>query len=209
VSTLAAQVLHRSLLQGQGFKRRKQTWNRQANDLIQVVQLVPSKSGVSLDVVLGVCEPALFSRLWGPLKGFANAEACLASLELSELTGDPVRRARPDDLDDITFVARHLEAEGLPWLSRMSDRANVLRFLRARPYVLAPSEAVLLALFESQLGLRDAACETFADVIQRALGTWKVKAQELAAEEGCNIQSASTGLHPDRSAPLGGHHRPQ
>ena len=186
-------ALHRSVLGPAGFTLRGSTWNRRSGDLVDVVTVVPSKAGDSIDIYLGVYDPVIFERVWGPHRGSVTESACLASINIGELIGGSARSWHWDDTEHAARLETALEQDGLPWLRRMHDRERIVEFLVTRPRALITSQIVLLALLEEGIGRRDAACERLALLIRRMSGLspgWEAKARDLYAAMGCPRDAA-------------------
>ncbi len=185
-------ALHRSVLGPAGFSLRGSTWNRKSGDLVDVVTVVPSKGGESIEVYLGVHDPVIFERVWGPHRGSVTESACLAILDIGELIGEPWRIWHWDDASHAARLEAALAHDGLPWLSQMHDRERIVEFLLTRPGALVPSQIVLLALLEEGIGRRDAACERLALLVRRMSGLsplWEEKARTIAAAMGCAVDA--------------------
>jgi hypothetical protein len=185
-------ALHRAVLGPAGFSLRGSTWNRRSGDLVDVVTVVPSKADLSIEVYLGVHDPVIFERVWGPHRGSVIEADCLASLDIGELIGEPWRIWHWEDASHAARLEAALEQDGLPWLSQMHDRERIVEFLLTRPRALITSETILLALLEEGIGRRDAACERMRLLIRRMSGLspgWEEKARTIAAAMGCALDA--------------------
>lgn len=182
---------HSTVLSPAGFRRRKLRWNRRVDDVVDVVAVIRSKSGESVDLMVGVCHPDLNKYLWGPDSDFVDDADCVVRVDLGELLGQESRIWRPADPTDVAELTQGLETVGLPWLARMHHPSSAIQFLESRPRMLVPSEAALFALLMYKTGHRAKACEMLTELRQRTWGAWATKVADVSAEIGCEPRPTS------------------
>lgn len=115
----AGRAIH-EVLKPAGFMRRRNAWRRDADGLVDIVNLQLSKSLDSVWVNLGVIEPDAYRYSWGrQLEATFDEASCTVRERLGVLidgldhswpAGDPV---------SAETIAGQLRSVGLPWLEGM------------------------------------------------------------------------------------------
>ena len=85
-------------------------------------------------------------------------------------------------------VAATVEAHVLPFLERLHSRDAMAQWLSKKPAARkrAPSSVITLAILHSFSGERERACRLLARLKKKALGGWRERVAEVAAELGCS-----------------------
>jgi hypothetical protein len=182
--------IDRKVLAQRRFIRSGRTWNRPVGDhLVDVVEVVTSKSGHSLDVTIGVCDRLARERVWPNLTAPIDSATCVVRIGLDELMGGDSTAWRFDEPAAANVIATALEGVGLDWIEQMHDHEEMIRFLGGLQRTLIPAESVLLALVEDEIGRQQEACLRLEAVQLRALGLWKDRAADLSLELGCQSRA--------------------
>ncbi len=180
-----------AVLKEHGFARKKMTWNRRSDRLVDVIDLQVGKGGDSLTLNAGVVDRDVRKLLWGPeLSGFLQEPECTVRSRVGELVGDH-DIWWPLDEDAAHEIARTLVHYVLPFLERMHDPAEMEGHLSAHVGKSYPPPIIYLAILKHRRGEAAEAEALLRGLNERTSGPWQKRIAEL---------SASLGSRPDRGA---------
>lgn len=172
-----------------GFHRKKRTWNRERDSLVEVVDIQVSKSGDRVTLNAGVLSRPVFFACWGhEAEPFIQEPECTVRARIGSLMDDDLDRwwdlGRAESADE---MADCIGTRILPFVERMRSLEAMRDWLsptgRSRPKY--PLTTICYAVVQSQLGDTRGACTTLAELESKALGGWSVRAQEVAVRIGC------------------------
>lgn len=145
--------------------------------MTDVVAIVRSKSGQSVDVELGVFDPLPYVQLWRRLPKTITEADCVVRIPLDTLA-DTRRIWHEDSQEDAVVLAHLLKSEGLGWLEALHDAQARVSHLRQRPWLI-PTEAALLALTEAEMGDRSAARSRLQSLVLGPDDEWSIRIGSL------------------------------
>lgn len=181
-------ALHRRLedsLGPQGFSRSGQRWYRRVGHLTDVVAVIKSKAGLSLDTEVGVFDPVPHQLLWGELPSTITEAHCTVRILIDDLA--EVRTVSKDLDSDVQALAARTAALGLPWLESMHDLQARVEYLRRRAW-LTSVERVILALSELAAGDGVRARQRLAAEAESGPPSWRRQIRALQGRP--NLPSA-------------------
>jgi hypothetical protein len=168
-----------------GFRRQQETWNRQLETLIDVIDVQVSKGGDTMTANVGVLDPELHSQCWGEdVPSFVQEPQCTVRARVGQLMSGrdvwwPV--GSREAVDAVATCA-------LPFLERMHAPGRMEEFLASSSGVKAkhphPPPVIYLALLMNKRGDRTGACKLLSELQERALGAWRARVREVAARVG-------------------------
>ncbi len=167
-------------LRPMGFARRGPRWYRERDGLTNVVSIVRSKSGQSVDVELGVFDPLPYLRLWTRSPKTISEADCVVRVQVDALA-DTRRIWHEQNQEDAIVLAHLVKTEGLRWFDTMHDTKARVADLRARKW-LVPSEAALLALSEDAIGDRASARARLTSLLSGSSDDWSHRIGALLNE---------------------------
>ncbi|MBK9129791.1 MAG: DUF4304 domain-containing protein [Phycisphaerales bacterium] len=170
-----------------GFRRQKETWNRQAGSLVDVIDVQVSKAGDTTTVNVGVLDPEIHSQCWGedpPI--FVQEPQCTVRSRLGQLIHGR----------DVWWPVSSPEIGGavatgaVPFLERMHAPGGMEEFLISSTPIKArhphPPPVIHLALLMNKRGDRLGACTLLGELQERVLGAWRTRVREVASRLGCS-----------------------
>jgi len=161
------------------FTRRGSRWYRKQGDLTDVISVIRSKSGASVDIELGVFDPGPYVALWNRLPNTITESDCVVRAEVGALA-DAGRVWHEGSQEDAIVLAHLIREQGLGWLDSMHDATARVVYLKSRKW-LAPTEAALLALSEEGIGDRASARARLRALISEDNEDWDFRIRDLLA----------------------------
>lgn len=176
-----------------GFNRKKVTWNREHDSLVDVIDIQVSKSGDTVTMNAGVLSRPVYFACWGrESKPFVEEPSCTVRARVGQLLDNKDRWwdvGRESTADELVTC---LGACILPFLDRMQSLKEMRDWLASTglpsPKWFLPS--ICFAVLQSQLGDIDGACTTLTELEDKSKGAWKADVQEVAARIGCDHPAA-------------------
>jgi hypothetical protein len=171
-----------------GFVRHGLIWNRDYDQLIDVVEIERSLGNVTLS--LGVLDRYVYSLLWG-----REVAPVVSEYECTVRTRLGTRWTTPwwDSKDPGTGeqMAQFLLSEGLPFVEQMHSlpaMAGWLRHPSLPPTRWYPPDAIGYAILQDRIGNHQSSCELLSLLAGPVLGEWRHRAVEVAARLGCGAE---------------------
>lgn len=174
-----------------GFKRKKATWNRERDSLVDVIDIQISKSGDTVTMNTGVLSRPIYFACWGrEAKAFVEEPSCTVRARVGRLLGNKDRWWDASSESAADEMVECLGVHILPFLDRMQSFKAMRDWLASTglPSPKWPVPSINFAVLQSQLGDVDGACNTLAELEAKALGAWKAGAKEVAERIGCADQ---------------------
>lgn len=171
-----------------GFSRKKITWNREHDSLVDVIDIQVSKSGDTVTMNAGVLSRPIYFACWGrEPKPFVEEPLCTVRARVGQLLDN---KDRWWDVGSESAAAEMVECLGtriLPFLDRMQSFEAMRDWLASMglPSPKWPVPSINFAILQSQLGDVEGACNTLTELEAKALGAWKAGAKEVATRIGC------------------------
>ena len=172
-----------------GFSRKKTTWNREHDSLVDVIDIQVSKSGDTATMNAGVLSRPIYFACWGrEAKPFVEEPSCTARARVGQLLDN---KDRWWDVGSETAADEMVECLGahiLPFVDRMQSFKAMRDWLASTglPSPRWPVPSIYFAVLQSQLGDMEGACKTLTALEGKALGAWKAGAKEVAVRIGCD-----------------------
>ena len=170
-----------------GFRRHKHTWNRNAEALVDVIDLQVSKSADSVFVNVGVFDSEIYAACWqtDPPR-FAMEPNCTVRSRLGLLMGDHDVSWRLGEKAAGDEIAAALQAVAVPFLDRMhtpealeqyleTDRSMTLRY---------PPPIIYCALLKHRRGEKAQAEQMLRALRARSVGPWATRIGEVLQRLG-------------------------
>lgn len=180
------------VLQPLGVRRRKDTWNREWDPFVDVIDVQLSKARHAVTMNVGVLDREIYARCWNSTPGeFIEEPSCTARSRIGQLL-----KVEPHDLwwrvddpalvENVNDAARNL---AIPFLERMHSRGQIEEFLAASRERKGryPPPIISLALLMNERGDREGACAVIEDLRRRALGAWRDRLREISEELNCRV----------------------
>jgi hypothetical protein len=175
-------------LESKGFARRRSTWNRAHDSLVDVIDIQVSKGGDTVTLNAGILSRPVYRAVWGRDAGdFVEEPFCTIRVRVGQLLGNKdrwwsVSESRSDD-----ELAECTHSHVLPFLDRVGTLEEMRNWLATNgiPSPKLPLASLCLAVLQSQLGDLTGACKLLAVIEDKALGNWKNRAREVAVRIGC------------------------
>lgn len=174
------EVLHPS-----GYVRRNATWNRRHEQRIDVIDLQRSRVTDTVTLNIGVLDVEVHRAVWQTeLGNVVDEPHCAVRVRVGFLIGQTDRWWRVADAHTPTALATIVTDTVLPFLSRMSSRTEMIRFLE-EPMALnrLPAALISRAVLLGLCGQPDAACEVLKRV---RVGGWSERAREIGERLKCH-----------------------
>lgn len=179
-----------------GFSRKKITWNREHDSLVDVIDIQVSKNGDTVTMNAGVLSRPIYFACWGrESKGFVEEPSCTVRARVGQLLDNKDRWWDVDNGSAANEMVECLQTRILPFLDRMHSLKAMRDWLAStdmpmpkRPY---PPPVIYFAVLQSQLGDMKGACNTLTELEGKALGAWKAGAKEVSIRIGCDRAPAS------------------
>lgn len=171
-----------------GFSRKKFTWNREHDLLVDVIDIQVSKSGETVTLNAGVLSRPSYFACWGrESKAFVEEPSCTVRARVGQLLDNKDRwwdvgsESAPDEMVEC------LVARLLPFLDQMQSPNAMRDWLASAglPSPKWPVPSIYFAVLQAQLGDIQGACITLTELENKALGAWKAGAKEVAVRIGC------------------------
>jgi hypothetical protein len=176
-----------AVLNEHGFARKKMTWNRRSDGLVDVVDLQVSKGGESVTLNAGVVDRDVRKLVWGaePREFFQEPEGTVRS-RVGQLIGDhdvwwPLDEAAAEE------ISRTLVPHVLPFLDRMHDPLEMEAHLSADVGKSYPPPIIYLAILKHRRGQSAETEALLSALCERTSEPW----QERIAEIWASLGSAS------------------
>jgi len=183
------------LLKKNGFKKKKNAWNRERGDLIDIIEIDVLRGSTQNNerfvLNIGLFVPAFFETIWNEKhKGFAQDADAVMRLRLEDFLDDSfseqINKPWVDlDFDDITNIglkiSKAVEDRVLPRLDGVTD-FNTLDLLadevesRHKEYPLAQ---ICFALLKFQNGKHDEATKILGLIATGKNKAWATRAKEV------------------------------
>ena len=166
------------MLSPRDFRRHKHTWNRQAEALVDVIDLEVSKSVDAAYVNVGVLDPEIYARCWltEPPK-FALEPNCTVRSRLGLLMGDhdvswPLGEEAAGD-----EIAAAIQEFALPFLERIHASGALKRHLEASRAMTQryPPPIIYCALLKHRRGEKAEAEQMLRGLRARTDGPWAAR----------------------------------
>jgi len=171
-----------AVLQPHGFHRHKQTWNRRADSLVDVVDLQVDKSRTMMTVNVGVLSPEVHRKAWlSELPGVVDEAYCTVRSRLGYLVANrdmwwPIDAERSaDEIADI------LRSQALRFLERLHSAGALERHLEGERAADSryPPPAIYLALLKHQRG-DQVGCQMLLQEVRARTGpTWRERVDQV------------------------------
>lgn len=176
--TALAQAI-RTTLTPIGFERKGSRFYRgiKGSRRVQVVVCLPSKSGLSMDVWLGVFDREVTDLLWKEQPKAITEMDCVVVADLSLLLG-LTNAWREDSPEDAKEATSGLERVGIPWLESMREPRDWVSYLREKPGRF-PLEETHLAIAEALSGDRHQAQRRLSELLAAADGAWAERLERV------------------------------
>jgi hypothetical protein len=168
-----------------GFMRRKTTWNRRFDQLVEVLDIQRSKAGGDVTMNVGVLERGVYAALWGrDPDPFVEEPHCIARARIGQLLDTRDRWWETEDPTAADEMVLCLNQRALPFLKRMHSLEEMRDWLAsAKPKY--PLTSICYAVLQWRLGNASEACLILADLQAKSQGAWKARAQEVSARILC------------------------
>lgn len=173
-----------------GFSRKKVTWNREHDLLVDVIDIQVSKSGDTVTMNAGVLSRPIYFACWGrESKVFVEEPSCTVRARVGQLLDNKDRWWEVGSESAADEMIECLGARILPFLERMQSLKAMRDWLASTglPSPKWPVPSIYFAVLQSQLGDMTGACNTLTELERKALGAWKAGAKEVAARIGCAL----------------------
>lgn len=176
-------------LSPRGFSRKKATWNRERDSLVEVIDIQTSRGGDTVTMNVGVLSRPIYLMCWGrDAESFIEEPFCTVRARVGELLDNKDRWWDVSSAGVAEEMVDCLTARSLPFLDRMQSLEAMRDWLASRgmpsPKWALPS--ICFAALQAQLGDIGAACAVLADLERKALSDgWKARAREVAQRIGC------------------------
>lgn len=177
-----------------GFSRKKATWNREHDSLVDVIDIQVSKSGDTVTMNAGVLSRPIYFACWGrESKPSVEEPSCTVRARVGQLLDN---KDRWWDVGSVRAADEMVECLGtriLPFLDRMQSFEAMRDWLASMglPSPKWPVPSIYFAVLQSQLGDMKGACNTLTELEAKALGAWKAGAKEVAMRIGCDNAPAA------------------
>jgi hypothetical protein len=173
------------VLKPAGFMRRRNAWRRDADGLVDIVNLQLSKSLDSVWMNLGVIEPEAYRYSWGKqLQATFDEASCTVRERLGVLIDGLDHSWPAGDPASAETIAVQLRSVGLPWLEGMHSldaiQQELERVFDAHQQRGYPPEAIALAVVQAKNGQDDAACATLDARRRSPSGLWQDRLDAVA-----------------------------
>jgi hypothetical protein len=171
-----------------GFSREKTTWNREQHSLVEVIDIQTSKVGDAVTMNVGVLSRPIYFACWGrDADAFVEEPFCTVRARVGQLLDGKDRWWDVSSTGVADEMADCLGARILPFLEHMRSLEAMRDWLASTgmPSAKNPLSSICFAVLLSQVGDIGAACTALAELERKALGAWKVRAQEVAVRIGC------------------------
>jgi hypothetical protein len=171
-----------------GFRRKKATWNRERDAMVEVIDVQTSKGGGAVTMNVGVLSRPIYVACWGrDAEPFIEEPFCTVRARVGQLLDNKDRWWDVGGAGAAEEMVDCLGARMLPFLERMRSLQDMRDWLASTgmPSAKSPLPSICFAVLQSQLGEIDAACTALAELERKALGAWKARAQEVAVRIGC------------------------
>jgi hypothetical protein len=175
-----------------GFRRKKATWNREQDSLVEVIDIQTSKTGDSVTMNVGMLSRLVYSASWGRnAEPFIEEPFCTVRARVGQLLDNKDLWWDVGDMSAVDEMTDCLEQRVLPFLERMRSLDGMRDWLVSTgvPSSRSPLSSIYFAVLQSQLGDIDKAHAVLADLEREALGAWKARAREVAARIGWRMGS--------------------
>lgn len=172
-----------------GFTRKTATWNREHGSLVEVIDIQTSKSGDIVTINTGVLSRPVYFICWGrDAEPFIEEPFCTVRARVGQLLDNKDRWWEISSASAAEEMVEHVRTLVFPFLKRMQSLEEMRNWLASMgmPSPKNPLPSICFAVLQSQLGDINGACKTLADLENKAIGAWKVKAQEVAMRIGCD-----------------------
>jgi hypothetical protein len=182
------------LLEPRGFVRKKETWNRRVDSLVDVVDIQISKAGDAVTVNSGVLDTDVHTTFWGSEPPeFIEQPYCTVCARIGELIDGRDKWWPLGNNGTATEMAEKVTAHVLLFLERMHSREAMRQWLIdnevAKKKYLPP--IINLAILKSLQGDVAQGCELLAELQKKSLGAWQKRAAEVAARLHCERSSGA------------------
>jgi len=183
------------LLKKNGFKKKKQIWNRERNNFIDVIEIEELHGSTNDNerfvINIGIFVPSFFKTVWeNEYRDFAQDVDALLRLRLEDFCSDFFSEKlnkswidlNTDDISNIgTELAKLFEREILPYLDRINDYKALEKYFnssnsRHKEYLLS---RILYALLKYQVGCLDEAKNILESLTTGRNKAWSDKAKEI------------------------------
>jgi len=171
-----------------GFSRKKVTWNREHDLLVDVIDIQVSKSGDTVTMNAGVLSRPNYFACWGrESEAFVEAPSCTVHARVGQLLDNKDRWWDIGSESAADEMVECLGARILPFLDRLQSLEAMRDWLASTglpsPKWLVPS--ICFAVLQSQLGDMEGACNTLTELESKTRDDWKAGVKEVAARIGC------------------------
>lgn len=172
-----------------GFARRETTWNRERDQLVEVLDIQTSKGGETVTMNAGVLERGVYAICWGrDSDAFVEEPFCIVRARIGQLLDNKDRWWDIRGANTADEMVGCLKEQALPFLGRMQSLEQMRDWLAltGAPSSKRPLPTICFALLLSRLGNASQACSVLGDLEAKALGAWKARAKEVSARIGCD-----------------------
>lgn len=184
-----------------GFSRKKVTWNRARDSLVDVIDIQVSKSGDTVTMNAGVLSRPVYAACWGrEAKPFVEEPSCTVRARVGQLLDNKDRWWDVGGESAADEMVECLRTRILPFLDRMGSLEAMRDWLASmnmpmpkHPY---PPPVIYFAVLQSQLGDMKGACNVLTELEGKALGAWRAGTREVALRIGCGDLSGGVATFP-------------
>jgi len=149
-----------AILRSCGFRKRRLTWNKRSNEVIQVFNIQPSRfsddSSMKFTINLGILSPAVWRICWGKsLPKFVEEDDCAVRTRAPSLLnltdGGPLdfwwTISASTDIADLTSeLGTAIETVFLPFVNQFTDVRDIAAYYLSSNHHLQPIEKMYFAI---------------------------------------------------------------
>jgi len=170
-----------------GFRRKKATWNRESQGIVEVIDIQISKSGDRVTMNAGVLPRPVYAMCWGyKAKPFVLEPECVVRARVGRLIDNMDRWFRVDDPTTADQLAGFLVPHVLPYLVRIRSLEGMRDQLASEGVLQGkyPLPAIYFAVLQYSLGDISGACQVLSG-LESTTPSWNTRVREVAARIGC------------------------
>jgi hypothetical protein len=172
-----------------GFDRRGDTWNRAADQFVDVVNLQVSRDKKAVTLNGGVLQSTAYRTCWGEdAPTFVREEQCTVRTRSGRSTfGSDVWWSLNDE-HLLSILSDSLTGDVIPFINKMHDPVDMEAYLegelasKSHPYA---GSIIYLASLKAQRGARGDACGMLREYLERVSSGWRERLMDAATRLGC------------------------
>ncbi|MGB7419995.1 MAG: DUF4304 domain-containing protein [Erythrobacter sp.] len=184
-------------LKNEGFIGRGLSWNREVEDVIQVIEFqrdrYSSVGVISFTINIGVFRREVWSIAWGvPEPSFVKEEHCFPRIRVGEIMHDAPGlpkdiwwRIHKDvqDFENLENIREAIINKCIPKLNQLSDIDYIFDYYVERQRFILPADKIYLAILLQKCGRSDEANSLFGK-ISAVSEEWKSRVLQVQKNLG-------------------------